>query len=582
LEWSHIAGSDMGRRTRGQKASQWKRVDLHVHTPASADYQQPDVSYLDILRHAESAGLDLIALTDHNTVAGYRAMMMEVRELELLESLGRLRKDEQSRLAEYRRLLAKVLVLPGIEFTATLGFHILGIFPHETDVREIEFLLRQLNIPPEKIDAGSGEVGATTDVLTAYRLIDGAGGIVIAAHANSTHGVAMRRLGFGGQTRIAYTQDPHLHALEVTDLEKKGRRTTARFFDGSRPEYPRRMHCIQSSDAHRLSRESPGSKNLGVGDRVTELLLPDLSFSSLKEVFLGSDFARTRPYRAATAPVDYVEAAREEGPSIVLDFHEGYTKRGGHLYAILADVCAFANTNGGTVYVGVSASPKQKPAGVRDAARVARRLQSEIERRILPPLEVTVNIQETQGVKIARVVVPRGADRPYAIDENKIYVRSEAETSLAVRDEIVGLVERAGGESPAVSAEKVAGLLEPPRTGVEIVATEERKGTTYHIMRDLRNGNMVKNVTRKSARRLWRYAITQAEEKPVDPDRIEWHGEMGVVSRRVHGGKARYDLVQREDGQLRVYYGVTEDGVHGEWARLLGLDDDGGNEGAEA
>lgn len=71
-----------------------------------------------------------------------------------------------------------------------------------------EFLLRRLNVPLEKLDAGSSEVGATADVLTAYQVIDEAGGIVIAAHANSTHGVAMRGLGFGGQTRIAYMQDP--------------------------------------------------------------------------------------------------------------------------------------------------------------------------------------------------------------------------------------------------------------------------------------------------------------------------------------------------------------------------------------
>ena len=52
-------------------------------------------------------------------------------------------------------------------------------------------------------------------------------------------------LDFGGQTRIAYTQDPNLHALEVTDLEKRGNQTTRRFFDGSKPEYPRPMRCIQ-------------------------------------------------------------------------------------------------------------------------------------------------------------------------------------------------------------------------------------------------------------------------------------------------------------------------------------------------
>ncbi len=104
-------------------------MDLHLHTPASSDYQQPEVRYLDLLQQAEKRQLDIIAFTDHNTVAGYRQMQEEIEQLNLLESLNRLLPEEQVRLKEYRRLMEKILVLPGFEFTATFGFHILGIFP---------------------------------------------------------------------------------------------------------------------------------------------------------------------------------------------------------------------------------------------------------------------------------------------------------------------------------------------------------------------------------------------------------------------------------------------------------------------
>jgi len=562
----------MARRKKKRVESQWRRVDLHIHTPASADYQEPGVSFLDILREAERKGLDIIAFTDHNTVAGYRAMMEEIRQLELLEQLGRLQKEEEERLREYRRLRERVLVLPGFEFTATFGFHILGIFSPQTDVRELEFLLRQMNIPLEKLDEGSPEVGATTDVLSAYRAIAQAGGVVIAAHANSSHGVAMRGFAFGGQTRIAYTQDPHLHALEVTDLDKTGPRTTARFFDGSKPEYPRRMRCIQGSDAHRLARDPDNPHNLGIGDRVTEILLPEVTFEALRVVFLGDDFALTRPYRpTAKVPFDHVQAAREEGPTIVQGFHERYTRRGGHLYAILADICAFANTNGGTLYIGVSADASEPPVGVSTPQKAIETIRAEVARRITPPLEITADVQETQGKKIVRVIVPRGSDPPYAIDDNKIYIRSESETGLAVRDEIVNLVRRA--LIPPEAVEKPpTGRVEPPRTGVEIVATEEREGVLYHTMRDLRNGNVVKNVTRKSARKLWRYAITQAEDHPVDPDQLKWEGDIALIRKREWGGQARYDLAQRGEGKVRIYYGVTDEGIHGPWARLVGLE----------
>src|SRR5215510_901357 len=146
---------------------QWFRMDLHLHTPGSADYQESDVSFLDILRRAEMRGLDIIAFTDHNTVAGYQAMLTEIEQLDMLERLGRAQPEERRRLVEYRRLLDRILVLPGFEFTATFGFHILGIFSPETRVRQLEHILLSLNIPANTLDEGSSNVGASSDVLTA-------------------------------------------------------------------------------------------------------------------------------------------------------------------------------------------------------------------------------------------------------------------------------------------------------------------------------------------------------------------------------------------------------------------------------
>jgi len=554
---------------------EWRRIDLHLHTPASSDYEQKSVTYLEILKHAESQSLDVIAFTDHNTLAGYAAMVDEIEHLEFLERLDRLQPDERQRLKEYRRLREKILVLPGFEVTATFGFHVIGLFSPETSVRELELMLLQLGVPGDVLDKGATEVGPTSDVLTVYRTIAEAGGIVIGPHANTTHGVAMRRIGFGGQTRIAYTQDPNLHLLEVTDLEKKGRRTTAAFFDGSKPEYPRRMRCIQGSDAHRLTADPRQKNRLGIGDRATEALLPEVSFEALRELFLGNDFARTRPARkAAEQPFDHVQAAREAGPTIVQSFHERMTRRGGRLYAVIADTCAFANTNGGTVYVGVGSNPKQPPVGVDQAEQAAQALKQEIERKITPPLEVEVDVLECQGRQVLRLNVPRGNDLPYALDGSKIYVRQETETSLAVRDEIVEMVKSAQVGEPS-SAEAKAPIqpegIEPPRTGVEIVETVERKGTLYHTVRDLRQGNTVQNVTRRSARRLWHYAITQKEEHPVNPAQVRWQGDIGLLKKRTRSGQVRYDLVQQmPDGSLRVYYGVTEEGVDGEWKALVG------------
>jgi hypothetical protein len=557
-----------------------------MHTPASADYGQPGVSYLGILQKAELRELDIIAFTDHNTVAGYAALQKELETLTLLEARGRLHPDERLTLDEYRRLLGHIVVLPGFELTATLGFHILGIFSPKMGVRDLEYVLRRLNVPAGLLDAGSTEVGATMDVLTAYRIINEAGGLVIAAHVNSAHGVAMQGFDFGGQTKIAYTQDPHLHALEVTDLESRGRRRTALFFNGSKPEYPRRMHCIQGSDAHHLNRPPDDKNHLGVGDRITEVLLPEPTFEALLELFQGHDFARTRPYRATQSPFDHVQAAREQGPSIVQSFHETMARRAGRLHAIICDVCAFANTNGGTVYIGASANAKTPPGGIESVPESINSLRTEIERHITPPLPVTIDALDSFGKKVLRVVVPQGQEPPYAVDDNKIYVRNETETNMAVRDEIVALTLKALRSAEAQAApsappelpavEEPAAVTEesqiaPPKTGVEILEVEERKGNRYYSMKDLRNGDVVHNVTQQSARRLWQYAISQSIKHPVKAEEVRWHGSIGLIKKYRRADKQRYDLVQRDaDGGLHVYYGVTDDGIYGPWRDLAG------------
>ncbi len=632
------------RSQRDQHELAWRRIDLHLHTPASIDYQDPDVTYLDILRKAEARGADLIAFTDHNTVRGYANMWREIEDLELLEALERLTPTEQRRLDEYRRILKHLRVLPGFELTATFGFHILAIFPEGTSIRQLEHTLLELNVPEDRLDLGTSEVGATVDVLTAYETLARLGALVIPAHVNSTHGVAMQNLPFGGQTKIAFTQSPYIDALEATDLESSSRRSTARFFNGSKPEYPRRMHVIQGSDAHRLNRDPNRESNLGVCDRMTEVLVPDVSFAALKELFRSESFNRTRPYRPAHDPYDFIRLARAEGETIVQSFHELLPPRRGRLSPVVRDAAAFANGNGGTIYIGISASPRDPVAGVEDAAEQARAIAEDLTRFITPPINGSVDIQETDRKQIIVVQVPAGDDMPYAVLPSTIYVRQEGETTVAVRDEIVQLVKeglqiergelpelvaasasapeaqhepsrtrssrrrgrgRGGQAQPvpeeaaveelvaAVEPEEVAAEPEPelpaaptppvtgrdvavcedipfPRTGVEVVDSVEVDDVTYHAMRDLRNLKIVHNVTRDSARRLWRYAITQLELHPARVEDVTWHGDRGYwKAYKPRGGDVRYNLVYRHGEHLHVFYGVTDEGLDDDWREVV-------------
>ena len=601
----------------GKPTRKWYKVDLHLHTPASHDYEEPQLTYLDWMRAVVAKGVEIAAITDHNTVAGVAAIRHEFEWLTRLEKDGRLTDTERTQLAEWRDLAGKVLLLPGFEFTATFGFHILALFPPETSLRHLEHVLLTLKVPADKLDLGSTETGASTDVLSAYRIIREAGGLVIAAHANSTHGVAMRDFPFGGQTKIAYTQDSNLDALEVTDLESR-RYSTARFFNGSKIEYPRHMHCIQGSDAHRVNVDAKNVKRLGIGERATEMALDVASFDAIKTLLQSTQFDRTRPARPKDVPFDPLMAARAEGPSIVQSFHESASQRSGKLAGILADVCAFANTAGGTIFIGASPR-KDKPKGLPNPKEVEAEVRAALVDRLTPPLEVKVDIFQSEEVQVLRLRVPKGNDRPYCLDDNKFYVRDETETSLAVRDEIVALVrevlESASVAQPALQEANIAPAVSRgkpeyrdrrrgrgrlgeelsdngkvtegatslaevdtlgeasqsddafylPQIGVEIVETGDRSGHHFYSVRDLRNGHIIKNVTRRGARKLWNYAIQQHEDNPINQRKIEWRGNIGLVRAEKRAGKTRYDLALREGERVRVFYGVTDDGMEGDW-----------------
>ena len=123
---------------------------------------------------------------------------------------------------------------------------------------------------------------------------------------------------------------------------------------------------------------------------------------------------------------------------------------------------------------------------------------------------------------------------------------------------------------PRQQAANGRGGFEPPRTGVELVDSQERDGVIYHSLRDLRNGNLINNVTRSSARRLWHYAITQVENSPPDLTSAHWRNNVAVISRRHKGNMTLYDLAVREGDKVHIYYGVTEGGLSDAMLGLIG------------
>jgi Putative DNA-binding domain len=552
----------------------WIRADFHVHTPASEDYAEPQVTYLDILREAERHELEIIAFTDHNTVHGYEQMRREIEFLQTLEQAQRLTADEQERLSEYRRLLAKITVLPGFEFTSHYGAHILGLFAPDRPISLIDATLLQLGVPPDLLKNGACAIADTRHVTEAYEIIARAGGIVIAAHANGPNGVITEtlRMGTSGQARIAATQHASLQALEFvnfyTDHETF---TSPGFYNGKTERYDRRMFCIQGSDAHRLRRSAAGEGDAwhrhGIGDRYIELQLPDNSFAAVKALLASQNFDHVRVPKRDQKQWE-VDTLRFGQPSERQVLRRGDAETVAGLWR---DVAALANLGGGLLILGCEQNGAEI-VGVARPEQVSEQLRRVVQEHVVPQPYLTMELMNYEGRDLIRVEVRAPDHPPYMSRDGMVYVRRASETVAADRGEILQLCRQAlaaGAASPLDNGQD----LDLPRSGVEIVSAQRRAGVWLYEVRDLRT---TAGVTRDRAQGLWAYAISRYEDlrdgKLDVQSQVKWRGRLGLWRAYRQGNRTKYDLVHRDANGVidHVFFGVSDWGLSEAWQSLLG------------
>lgn len=575
-----------------QKAMRWYRVDLHLHTPASEDYADKDVTYLDILREAERRGLDIIGFTDHNTIAGYETVLDEIEFLERLEARGRLNEQEQEELNEYRRLLAKITLLPGFELTTSFGSHVLGLFsPSMLDcISRLKVILNELGVAYDKIPLGTTSVPGTRGYLEAYKIINEAGGIVIAAHINTPTGVlAFANTLPTGAARVGATQSPYLHALEFAGFHSTHLQGFAspRWYDGSNLGYERRMHCIQSSDAHRLVQDPNAQmRRWGIGDRPTEMLLPEPTFEAILELFRSADFHRVRvPYVSDVTQYNRITDARTAGPS---DQHILCPNCVDNLVETCRHVVALANSGGGIIYLGLDPDPNVPVAGVTDASADTRAFQAAISEKVFPQPEWSVDILKYEGQDVVQIEVQEIQRKPCFIVEEgakSIYVRRAGGTVLASHAEIIDMLhtEEEYASRTVLSNGHVrllASGIEQPKSGVEIVGQTLRGETEYFRLVDLRTDRESLS-SEQTATSVWLYAIKSylgVRQRLQDLNEVaRWNGQIGlwriyrdneVYDQR---GRVKCDLLFRDDqGKItRVFFAVAVSWVSSAWDSLF-------------
>jgi PHP family Zn ribbon phosphoesterase len=234
------------------------RADLHIHSCLSP-CGELNIYPQRIVERALEMGLDIIALTDHNTAENAGATLRAARGTNLT-------------------------VLPGMEVTTQEEVHLLGLFPsleaalsvqeevyrRLPDIPSRRSLVRDQVIVNEKDEVTGFNArcligAAELDVYKVVALVHGAGGLAIASHIDREAFSLISQLGF-------LPPDLELDAVEVSPLTSVAR---------ARDSFESCSHLpfVRFSDAHRPEE---------IGRASTDFVLASPSVEEIRAAFRGT------------------------------------------------------------------------------------------------------------------------------------------------------------------------------------------------------------------------------------------------------------------------------------------------------
>jgi len=221
----------------------FRKVDLHVHTPKSACYGDKSVTAEQIVEAALASGLDVMAVTDHNSVEA----IDDIRQAADKEGL---------------------FVFSGIELSAK-GGHVIALFELDTPAERLRDFLDCIGIARE--GWGDAITQPTDGIEKIFQRIEEWGGVAIAAHIERWPSGFLetnepRRV----KTRIHNSK--YLSALEITVPQNRNLWNA-----GQVRGYPKKYACIQGSDAHAL---------VDIGRRPVYMQMEMVSLEALRAAFL--------------------------------------------------------------------------------------------------------------------------------------------------------------------------------------------------------------------------------------------------------------------------------------------------------
>lgn len=411
------------------------KIDLHIHTPASSCYQgkKTDDEYLRILRKAKSRKLKIISFTDHNSIEGYRTLLkIKDKITDEKRSLLLLTDSEQAKIRlktidEDLELFNDMLILPGLEFEVRNGIHLLIIFNDTVPLEEIYGFIIDGGYSPENFGNDITTGLSNWDIFALFEESKKHDCIIIDAHTDSSKGILNTIP--SGAPRAACFSSPQLSAVCYKNEEQKEKlQNTLK----TSKEYLRTipLSFLKFSDAHIAD---------NVGSPSTWVKLEKISFDALKTAFSNpSELVSTEEPSIIKILDDLIRLPNSFGiPDLSEKSLENFSKY----------ICAFSNSEGGYILVGVTTNKAKVGIFVEDqlnkeSYRAIIDKMLDCLRKVEPIQRPSFNMYPLQNNRVViSMYVPKSPSFTNLKEDGRIYsIKDDSLYQLAVND-IVHIVE---------------------------------------------------------------------------------------------------------------------------------------------
>lgn len=399
------------------------RAELHVHTPSSLCYKGPktDEEYLRIVEAAHEKKINILAITDHNSVKGYfkiqKLKQIVYTEYNTLVNIkdSREAKVRVKQLKKTVEAFDSVFLIPGVEFEVNNGIHLLVLFNPETPESTIDGFLTEGGYE-EKSFGKETDVFSTWSIFDLYKNSRKYDCVVIDAHSDSNKGIYNT---LSGQSRVHAFIDSSLVGIcyknekqknSIKEIIYQNTRTTPVAF-------------LKSSDSHQISE---------IGQDLSFFRIEEKNWTSFKEAFDNPAECIFTTYPEMNAIIKKVASS---GNCLFIGQLDGDTRK-----VLAQNICGLSNSNSGFIIIGADSIHSINGVSEDDLEELHSIIQ-QVHEDIQGLANIGVNIYPIKDKSVVLVVRVPSSEDLLGVDQDKfVYYYQNNQINTLNASEIQSLI----------------------------------------------------------------------------------------------------------------------------------------------